>query len=228
MTQDTLTVTQTLEDQIETPTPSVSLIVLEADAAGDDQQVRATISDDTGHTKVIAFPVEGLAPNLSECLPLTAAIRAVDVLEHVTDDERWIENLASQLVRGGTLTIRLPLEGPMAWLDALNMYRYVQDTIGVGKDLDETRLKGWHRHYQVDEVVRMIEESGLDVTSIVRSGSPHVEAVRFVGLAWGVIRNRELRAESQLQRWGKEAGVRTSHLRLGRCSTWVTIEAQKT
>ena len=204
------------------------MIVLEADAAGDDQQVRATVVDDTGEAKVIAFPVEGAAPDLADRLPIAEAIRAVDVLEHVTDDERWIGNLAGQLVSGGRLTIRLPLEGPMAWLDALNIYRYVQDSTGIWKDLEETRLKGWHRHYRVDEVVRMTEASGMNVTSIVRSGSPHVEAVRFAGLAWGVMRKRELQAESQLRRWGKEAAVRTSHMRLGPCSTWVTIEARKT
>jgi hypothetical protein len=220
-------VTQILDDPVVLPTVPAGMIVLRADTVGDDQRVHASIVGGPEEGSERAFPVEGQAPDFSDWLPMTDAIRAIDVLEHVTDDERWIANLAKRLTPGGTLTIRLPLEGPMAWLDGLNIYRYLQDTTGIGKELEETRLKGWHRHYRVAEVVTMVKTAGLDVTSVVRSGSPHAEAARFVGLAWGALRHREGAMGRRMRNWSEHAAANTSGASLGRCSRWVTVEARK-
>jgi hypothetical protein len=166
-------------------------------------------------------------PHLASASIVTSRIEALDVLEHVVDEEAWIGLFAQLLAPGGSLTVRVPLEGPVAWLDALNIMRYVQDVTGLGRQPLETKMKGWHRHYRPVGLAAMLERVGLVPTATVHSGSPHHELPHLAALAWGTIvrhdRDTELRAGERRAR--VEAGARAP--RLGPLSTRVTITATK-
>lgn len=191
---------------------------------GDAQRIR--ITDDTG-TTLGEWAVDDPDPDLASAMPPVSSIRGLDVLEHVVDEEAWLSALAGVLADGGELTVRVPLEGPLAWLDALNIYRYVQDTTGVGKDLEETKMKGWHRHYPLPDLVGLLTDAGLEVTSVTRAGSPHVDALHLAALGWGVILRRKHNAEQRIRQWRDSAAATTSHLRLGPFSSSLTVTARK-
>ncbi|MDQ3657768.1 MAG: class I SAM-dependent methyltransferase [Chloroflexota bacterium] len=166
-------------------------------------------------------------PHLATALVATSRIVALDVLEHVVDEEAWIACFAHLLAPGGSLTIRVPLEGPIAWFDALNVFRYVQDVTGLGKQPLETKMKGWHRHYRQTELEEMLERAGLVPVEVTRSGSPHHDIPHLGALAWGTIirgdRATELRAGERRKR--AEAGMDLP--RLGPLSTKITVRAIK-
>lgn len=166
-------------------------------------------------------------PHLTEASITTPRIVALDVLEHVVDEEAWVGLFAQLLVPGGTLTVRVPLEGPVAWLDALNVFRYVQDVTGLGKQPLETKMKGWHRHYRPSEVVEMLERAGLRVDRVERSGSPHHEPPTLAALAWGTIVRRDRETELGAMQRREAAEASTDLPRLGPLSTKVTVTATK-
>jgi hypothetical protein len=162
--------------------------------------------------RLSSTPADDPMPELPANATGVRRILALDVLEHVLDEERWIGAVAEALAPGGELTIRVPLDGRLSWLDALNLRRYVLDITGRGNKLKEMSMKGWSRHYQPRDVQEMLEDAGLTVTGIERSGSPHHEIVQFGALVWGKATR-------------SEAGT---HLpRLGPLSTKLTIRAVK-
>jgi len=166
-------------------------------------------------------------PHLAGASIATRQILALDVLEHVVDEEAWVALFAGMLEPGGSVTIRVPLEGPTAWLDALNVFRYVQDVTGLGKQPLETKMKGWHRHYRPADLAAMLERAGLTPGRAERSGSPHHDIPHLGALAWGTIvrGDRETELRAMHRRNAAEAG--TELPRLGPLSTKVTITATK-
>jgi hypothetical protein len=166
-------------------------------------------------------------PHLAGASIATPRIVALDVLEHVVDEEAWIACFAHLLEPGGSVTIRVPLEGPVAWLDALNVFRYVQDVTGLGKQPLETKMKGWHRHYRQADLEALLQGAGLTPMEVTQSGSPHHDVIQLGALAWGTIvrgdRETELRAMHHRNR--AEAG--TDLPRLGPLSTKITVTATK-
>lgn len=113
------------------------------------------------------------------------AIRALDVIEHVQDEEVWLSALADLLVPGGEIVIRVPAEGPVAWLDAPNIYRYVTEFTSRGEAPHETRPTGWHRHYRRDDLIRLVEGSGLRVTALSRVAAPLADIPHLLGMVVG-------------------------------------------
>lgn len=166
-------------------------------------------------------------PHLSGSRLATPRIVALDVLEHVIDEEAWISLFADLLAPGGTVTIRVPLEGPLAWLDALNLFRYVQDTTSLGKQPLETKMKGWHRHYRPVELVEMLERAGLAPGTPERSGSPHHDLPHLAALAWGTIVRGDRETERRAMHRRREAEAGTDRPQLGPLSTKVTVTAMK-
>jgi len=177
---------------------------------------------DLGSTRA-AEPI----PHLAAALVATSRIVALDVLEHVVDEEAWIACFAHLLEPGGSLTIRVPVEGPIAWLDALNVFRYVQDVTGLGKQPLETKMKGWHRHYRQTELEEMLERAGLAPVEITRSGSPHHDIPHLGALAWGTIVRRDRETELRAGERRKRAEADPDLPRLGPLSTKITIRATK-
>jgi hypothetical protein len=181
-----------------------------------------------GDGEIVAIiPVEDVEPDLG--LPANSATRivALDVLEHVLDEEAWLAAMSITLAPGGTVVVRVPLEGPFTWLDSLNMYRYVQDIIGFGKDLEETKMKGWHRHYQRGELKQMLEDAGTPVSTVVTSGSPHLDLLQFGALVWGGMVRRDSGIEHTVRAW--RDGIEAGHdlPRLGSLSTKITLTGTK-
>lgn len=166
-------------------------------------------------------------PHLATASITTSRIFALDVLEHVVDEEAWLACFACLLEPGGSLTVRVPAEGPVAWLDALNIFRYVQDVTGLGKQPLETKMKGWHRHYRQAGLAAMLERAGLKPVEVIRSGSPHHDIPHLGALAWGTLvrADRETELRTMYRRKRAEAG--TDLPRLGPLSTKVTIRAIK-
>jgi SAM-dependent methyltransferase len=70
-----------------------------------------------------------------------------ETLEFMVDDRRGVEEAARVLKPGGWFIARIPGSGPLAWLDAFNLYRYVNETLLPGDPLPETQAMGWRRHY---------------------------------------------------------------------------------
>lgn len=177
---------------------------------------------DLGSTRA-AEPI----PHLAAALVAASRIVALDVLEHVVDEEAWIACFAHLLAPGGSLTIRVPLEGPIAWFDALNVFRYVQDVTGLGKQPLETKMKGWHRHYRRTELAEMLKRAGLAPVEVTRSGSPHHDIPHLGALAWGTIVRGDRETELRAGERRKQAEAGTDLPRLGLLSTKLTIRATK-
>lgn len=137
-----------------------------------------TLSRDTLAVRCRApsFPVEPGSLRL---------IRALDVIEHVQDEEAWLTALAELLEPGGEIIVRVPTEGPVAWLDAPNMYRYVTEFTSRGEAPRETKPTGWHRHYRRDDLLALVEGSGPRVTAISRVAAPLADIPHLLGMIVG-------------------------------------------
>ncbi len=166
-------------------------------------------------------------PHLAADSISTSRIIAFDVLEHVVDEEAWIACFANLLAPGGELTIRVPVEGPLAWLDALNVFRYLQDVTGLGKQPLETKMKGWHRHYRPGDLTAMLTRAGLTPVEAARSGSPHHHIPHLAALAWGTIVRGDRETELRAGERRKQAESGTEGPRLGPLSTKFTVTATK-
>ncbi len=106
------------------------------------------------------------------------AVVLYDQLAHVVDDEAAIAEAARVLQSGGVLIVRVPLAGPLAWLDGYNLYRYVRDLTRRGKLLHETRGIGWRRHYPRRDLTRLLGDQ-FRVTGSATEGIGLVEIVRL-------------------------------------------------
>jgi SAM-dependent methyltransferase len=114
---------------------------------------------------IASIPTSESAPHLPLPDQSVRSISALDILEHVHDEQTWLGEFARVLIPDGQLTVRVPLENALAWLDALNIYRYVSDTIDRGEHPKETFPIGWHRHYAPCDLPEVLQLAGFDVTS---------------------------------------------------------------
>lgn len=144
------------------------------------------------------------SPNLAAMTGGVDEIVALDVLEHTRDEERWLAALAELASPGARLTLRVPRQSPLTWLDGLNAYRYMQDITDRGRAPRETRPTGWHRHYTEEEIVAMIEAAGFSVEAIARRGVNLPEPPRLATLVAGDwllgLRGTERRARTVVDR----------------------------
>jgi hypothetical protein len=189
--------------------------------------VRRTLPDgDLGEV-----PTEQSPDRLAPAEATVASIRAVDALEYVLDEEAWLAACAATLPPGGRLLVRVPLEGPLAWMDALNIYRYAQDITGWGERLHETQTKGWHRHYTPRDLAGLLEDTGFRIDALSRHGSPTRDVVHFSRLAWGKLLRDDAGAEHRARAWRDRVDAGPDLIRLGRYSTkiaaWATRRGQR-
>lgn len=113
------------------------------------------------------------------------AISALDIVEHVHDEQAWLAEFCRVLVPGGKLVVRVPLENSLAWADALNIYRYVADTLSRGEHPQETIPTGWHRHYTPRDLSATLEQAGFDVVASHGEGLPFDQIPHLAGLLVG-------------------------------------------
>lgn len=117
-------------------------------------------------------------------------IVAIDVLEHVVDEERWLGECARALASDGVLTLQVPNSGITSWLEALNIYRYAADIARRGSDPGETKPVGWHRHYGEADLQVMLRQTGFAVIRIRTHSLGLAELPHLVRLLAGdMIRN---------------------------------------
>lgn len=107
------------------------------------------------------------------------AVILLDELALTVREEEALAEAARVLRPGGTLLLRVPANGPLAWLDGYNAYRYVRDITRRGKLLPEIRGIGWRRHYGRDDLtgllpphfrVRTMRASGIGLSDAARLG----------------------------------------------------------
>jgi hypothetical protein len=112
-------------------------------------------------------------------------IDAGDVVSRTIDEAAWLAELARVLRPGGTLRLRVPAGGPLAWLDTRNIYRYVTDILGRGDNPDDTLPTGWNRHYGADDVFALLLDAGFSNVKIGRVGIGLAEPPQLAGLMVG-------------------------------------------
>lgn len=146
-----------------------------------------------------------LASEPLPCLPLGSgtvrAVEALDVLEHVHDEQVWLAEIARILVAHGELVVRVPLENLLAWADALNVYRYISDVTGLGTHPLESLPTGWHRHYAPDDLPALLELAGFEPDSTSTQGLPLQEIPHLAGLIAGKIIRGDYGSERRLFRF---------------------------
>src|SRR5690606_1714051 len=72
--------------------------------------VRVCLRSNDAIEIVASIPVEEAEPDLGLPEGSVTRIVALDVLEHVLDEEAWLAAMSSSLASGGTLVVRTPLE----------------------------------------------------------------------------------------------------------------------
>ena len=165
-------------------------------------------------------PVADHTPGLAAASFSAREIVALDVLEHVVDEEAWLACFARLLAaEAGYQFQQLSA--------ALNVFRYVQDVTGFGKQTLETKMKGWHRHYRQADVEDLLRRVGLVPVAATRSGSPHHEAPYVAALAWGTMVRRDRGTELRAGGRRKRAESGPDLPRLGPLSTKITVTATK-
>lgn len=112
------------------------------------------------------------------------SIEARDAIEHGHDEQAWLAELARVIAPGGELMVRVPIDNGLAWLDALNIYRYINDL--VGRSIDDAPLEslplGWHRRYRPASIAGLIAAAGFEIRAIETEGLPLGELGHLAGL----------------------------------------------
>jgi SAM-dependent methyltransferase len=105
------------------------------------------------------------------------AVILLDQLALTVLEEEALAEAARVLRPGGTLLLRVPATGRLAWLDGYNTYRYVQEITHRGRRLPEAAGVGYRRHYRREDVskllqphfrVRAMRASGIGLSDSVR------------------------------------------------------------
>lgn len=116
-------------------------------------------------------------------LPLPdAALSAIDcgdVFAYIRNDEGLVSECRRVLAPGGRLRLRVPATGPLAWLDAFNLARYLVDITRRGKRPYETTELGWRRHYPEDDLLALLGRDAFVVEGSRRSGLGLAELLTF-------------------------------------------------
>lgn len=158
-----------------------------------------TLRDDTGRAVGCVSTREPL-PELPLGDNSVRRVTALDVLEHVHDEQAWLGEFNRVLVADGEMTVRVPLENWMAWADALNASRYIANITGIGAEPFETIPTGWHRHYAPGDLPALLELAGFAVEAVSRQGTPLLEIPQLAALIIGnVIGNQE--PQRRVSRW---------------------------
>lgn len=104
-----------------------------------------------------------------------------DALSRVMDEEAWLAEIARLTAPGSELRLTLPASGALAWLDSMNMYRYIADISKRGDAPDAALPTGWNRHYSPQDIHALLEGAGFaDV--VVERTCYALDEVAFLGM----------------------------------------------
>jgi len=147
--------------------------------------VRLTVCD-AGDERIIGeIRTDEKTPRIAAADHAFARADARNILSRVMDEGAWLAELRRVIAPGGQLVLTVPAGGPLAWLDAQNIYRYLTDITGRGTKPSATLPTGWHRHYHADEIRHLVENAGFSVQSIERTGVGLAEIPQLMGLVVG-------------------------------------------
>lgn len=112
-----------------------------------------------------------------------SSISIMDVIEHVYDQKRVIDELTRVLQPGGLLLVTVPKQHLFSFLDLGNLkfrfprlhrsffrlrhteeeynYRYTANPFGMIGDIEAK--KSWHEHFTAKSMKRLLEKSGLQI-----------------------------------------------------------------
>ncbi len=177
----------------------------------------------TGDGRTVSAPADAL-PFADGSV---GAVEAGTIFAYVRADDRLAGEIRRILRPGGTVTVRVPSTGPLAGVDAYNVFRYVTDVTGRGLRAFEVGELGWRRHYAAAEMVAMFGEERFTVREQRRGGLALSELVRLAGqlafrwlLPSGGRYRRVGKAADALER--RELGLAPRH------GFWLTMTLEKT
>lgn len=140
--------------------------------------------------------VQGAAERLPVRDGAFDAVLMLDVLEHVADERRALDEVARVLRPGGRLVLSAPQRGVLAALDSQNLYDSLRRRVPSLPPREHEI--GAHRHYSVAEVRRLLAPS-FDLTTIRGSGLgwPELINLALLVVAFGLARNARVFARLQ-------------------------------
>jgi hypothetical protein len=147
--------------------------------------VRLTVCDGGDQCIIGEIRTDEKTPRIAAADGAFALADAPSILSRVMDEGAWLAELRRVLAPGGQLRLTVPAGGPLAWLDAHNIYRYLTDITGRGTKPSATLPTGWHRHYHADEIRHLVEHAGFTVRGIERTGVGLAEIPQLMGLVVG-------------------------------------------
>ena len=190
---------------------------------GDPMHRAASICESAGMVVVRGITAHGVAARRflderqdlvvrtsASALPFTADTFEL-VIAHATvefshDDRQVIAELARVLRPGGRLVVRLPFQGRLTALDALNLYRYTREVTGRGDIPPEALPIGWRRHYTYEDLAAILPEATLSVERRDHGGLGLGELAYWPGLVL---------TRSVIQRPGATQRLRGLYARFG-------------
>ena len=120
----------------------------------------ALIKEAKGHNKKIHWTV-GKGEKLPYKTGFFDVVIMSDVLEHVENERRSLDEVHRVLRKGGTLVISVPHKGLFRMLDSFNMkfyfptlYRWFK---GKAYNPDIYTIAPWHRHYSREDIATLTD-----------------------------------------------------------------------
>lgn len=84
-----------------------------------------------------------------------------DAFSRVVDEEAWVAEFARIVAPRGSVRFTVPAAGVLAWLDAMDAYRYVADISKRGDAPDAALPTGWNRHYTQEQLRALLRDAGF-------------------------------------------------------------------
>jgi SAM-dependent methyltransferase len=120
------------------------------------------------------------------------AVLMLDVIEHLDRPEQALAEAHRVLRPDGVLVVSVPHDGPLGWLDALNLYEAIRRRRPSWPPLEPatTSAGGAHRHFAARELEAFLAP-GFAVDRTARTGVGLEEVVYLIGLILRVPRRAE-------------------------------------